>query len=26
ASAEQRKREVSFAHSWFKNVINDMLG
>jgi sulfide dehydrogenase [flavocytochrome c] flavoprotein subunit len=26
ASAEQRKREVSYAHSWFKNVINDMLG
>ena len=25
ASAEQRKREVSYAHSWFKNVINDML-
>ncbi|MET0069185.1 MAG: NAD(P)/FAD-dependent oxidoreductase [Candidatus Thiodiazotropha sp.] len=26
ASAEQRKREVSYAHSWFKNVIDDMLG
>ncbi|MEW8412686.1 MAG: NAD(P)/FAD-dependent oxidoreductase [Candidatus Thiodiazotropha sp.] len=26
ATAEQRKREVSYAHSWFKNVIDDMLG
>ena len=25
ASDAQRKREVSYAHSWFKNVINDML-
>ncbi|MET0089609.1 MAG: NAD(P)/FAD-dependent oxidoreductase [Candidatus Thiodiazotropha sp.] len=25
ASDEQRKREASYAHSWFKNVINDML-
>ncbi|MCB1759918.1 MAG: FAD-dependent oxidoreductase [Gammaproteobacteria bacterium] len=25
ASAEIRKREVSYAHSWFKNVISDML-
>lgn len=25
ASAELRKREVSYAHSWFKNVINDMM-
>jgi sulfide dehydrogenase [flavocytochrome c] flavoprotein chain len=25
ASDEQRKREVSYAHSWFKNVINDMM-
>jgi sulfide dehydrogenase [flavocytochrome c] flavoprotein subunit len=25
ASPEQRKREVSYAHSWFKNVINDMM-
>jgi sulfide dehydrogenase [flavocytochrome c] flavoprotein subunit len=25
ASPEIRKREVSYAHSWFKNVINDML-
>jgi len=25
ASAEIRKREVSYAHSWFKNVINDMM-
>ncbi|MEW7994133.1 MAG: FAD-dependent oxidoreductase [gamma proteobacterium symbiont of Clathrolucina costata] len=25
ASAEQRKREVKYAHSWFKNVINDMM-
>jgi sulfide dehydrogenase [flavocytochrome c] flavoprotein subunit len=25
ASAEIRKREVSYAHSWFRNVINDML-
>ncbi len=25
ASDEQRKREVSYAHSWFNNVINDML-
>ena len=25
ASDTQRKREVSYAHSWFKNVINDML-
>lgn len=26
ASAKNRKREVSYAHSWFKNVIDDMLG
>ncbi|MCU7853620.1 MAG: NAD(P)/FAD-dependent oxidoreductase [Candidatus Thiodiazotropha sp. (ex Monitilora ramsayi)] len=26
ASEEQRKREVSYAHSWFKNVIDDMMG
>jgi sulfide dehydrogenase [flavocytochrome c] flavoprotein subunit len=26
ASPEIRKREVSYAHSWFKNVIDDMLG
>ncbi len=25
ASPEIRKREVSYAHSWFENVINDML-
>lgn len=25
ASPEIRKREVSYAHSWFKNVISDML-
>jgi len=25
ASAEDRKREVSYAHSWFRNVINDMM-
>jgi sulfide dehydrogenase [flavocytochrome c] flavoprotein subunit len=25
ASTEIRKREVSYAHSWFKNVINDMM-
>ncbi len=25
ASAEDRKREVSFAHSWFRNVIDDMM-
>lgn len=25
ASPQQRKREVSYAHSWFKNVINDMM-
>jgi sulfide dehydrogenase [flavocytochrome c] flavoprotein subunit len=25
ASPELRKREVSYAHSWFKNVINDMM-
>ncbi len=25
ASPEIRSREVSYAHSWFKNVINDML-
>lgn len=25
ASPEIRKREVSYAHSWFKNVVNDML-
>jgi len=25
ASAEQRKREVTYAHSWFQNVINDMM-
>ncbi|MFI0456665.1 MAG: FCSD flavin-binding domain-containing protein [Candidatus Thiodiazotropha endolucinida] len=25
ASTEQRKREVKYAHSWFKNVINDMM-
>jgi sulfide dehydrogenase [flavocytochrome c] flavoprotein subunit len=25
ASPEIRKREVSYAHSWFANVINDML-
>ena len=26
ASDEIRKREVSYAHSWFKNVIDDMMG
>ncbi len=26
ASPEQRKREVSYAHSWFRNVIYDMMG
>jgi sulfide dehydrogenase [flavocytochrome c] flavoprotein subunit len=26
APAELRKREVSYAHSWFKNVVEDMLG
>lgn len=25
ASPKQRKREVSYAHSWFKNVVNDMM-
>jgi sulfide dehydrogenase [flavocytochrome c] flavoprotein chain len=25
ANPEIRRREVSYAHSWFKNVINDML-
>ncbi len=25
ATPEQRKREVSYAHSWFKNVIDDMM-
>ena len=25
ASAEIRKREVSYAHSWFENVIDDMM-
>jgi sulfide dehydrogenase [flavocytochrome c] flavoprotein subunit len=25
ASPEQRKREVSYAHSWFNNVIHDMM-
>jgi sulfide dehydrogenase [flavocytochrome c] flavoprotein subunit len=25
ASAEIRRREVSYAHSWFKNVIDDMM-
>jgi sulfide dehydrogenase [flavocytochrome c] flavoprotein subunit len=25
ASNAQRKREVSYAHSWFRNVINDMM-
>lgn len=25
AAADVRKREVSYAHSWFKNVINDMM-
>ncbi len=25
ASPEIRKREVSYAHSWFQNVINDMM-
>ncbi|WPL18723.1 Sulfide dehydrogenase [flavocytochrome c] flavoprotein chain precursor [Thiorhodovibrio winogradskyi] len=25
ASPEIREREVSYAHSWFKNVINDMM-
>ncbi len=25
ASPEQRKREVTYAHSWFQNVINDMM-
>ena len=25
ASAEQRKREVSYAHSWFENLIDDMM-
>ncbi|MET0102942.1 MAG: NAD(P)/FAD-dependent oxidoreductase [Sedimenticola sp.] len=25
ASDAQRKREVSYAHSWFENVINDMM-
>lgn len=26
ASPEQRKREVSYAHSWFQNLISDMMG
>ncbi len=26
ASDEQRKREVTYAHSWFKNLIHDMMG
>lgn len=26
ASADTRKREVGYAHSWFRNVIGDMLG
>jgi len=25
ASAEIRKREVSYAHSWFRNVVDDMM-
>ena len=25
ASPEIRRREVSFAHSWFRNVIDDMM-
>ncbi|MES9850646.1 MAG: NAD(P)/FAD-dependent oxidoreductase [Candidatus Thiodiazotropha sp. L084R] len=25
ASDQQRKREVSYAHSWFKNLIDDMM-
>lgn len=25
ASPEQRRREVTYAHSWFENVINDMM-
>ncbi|MCB1773688.1 MAG: FAD-dependent oxidoreductase [Gammaproteobacteria bacterium] len=25
ASAEHRKREVTYAHSWFRNVIDDMM-
>jgi len=25
ASAEHRKREVTYAHSWFQNVIDDMM-
>lgn len=25
ASPEQRKREVTYAHSWFKNLISDMM-
>ncbi|MCB1924153.1 MAG: FAD-dependent oxidoreductase [Gammaproteobacteria bacterium] len=25
ASAEHRKREVTYAHSWFENVIDDMM-
>jgi sulfide dehydrogenase [flavocytochrome c] flavoprotein subunit len=25
ASDETRRREVSYAHSWFRNVIDDML-
>ncbi len=25
ATPEQRKREVSYAHSWFRNVIDDMM-
>lgn len=26
SSAKDRKREVSYAHSWFENVIDEMLG
>ncbi|MCP4701549.1 MAG: FAD-dependent oxidoreductase [Gammaproteobacteria bacterium] len=26
ASAEQRKREVQYAYSWFRNITNDMFG
>ncbi|MGD8310756.1 MAG: FCSD flavin-binding domain-containing protein [Chromatiales bacterium] len=26
ATEEQHRREVAFAHSWFKNVVHDMMG
>jgi sulfide dehydrogenase [flavocytochrome c] flavoprotein subunit len=26
ASDEQRRREVTYAHSWFRNLIHDMMG